>query len=120
MPAVAWIGVAVGALGLFLRLWAMLTLRERYTRTLLIHANHTIERGGPYRFVRHPGYLGSMMTLNGIGLASENTLVFVASMIATLIRIPIASGSRTRCWSRRSGKGTRSIRGRSGARAVRG
>src|SRR5204863_1404504 len=36
MPAIAWVGVGVGVLGLALRFWAVLTLRERYTRTLLV------------------------------------------------------------------------------------
>ena len=83
MPAIAWVGVGVGALGLLLRLWAVLTLRERYTRTLLVHDGHTIESGGPYRFVRHPGYLGSLMCLNGVALASGNALTLLASAIAT-------------------------------------
>ncbi len=83
MPALAWVGVAAGALGLALRLWAVLILRERYTRTLLVHDNHAIERGGPYRFVRHPGYLGSLLTMNGIALASGNAAVFVASLVVT-------------------------------------
>jgi protein-S-isoprenylcysteine O-methyltransferase len=81
MPAVAWLGVAAGTLGLVLRLWAVLTLRERFTRTLLIHDDHTIERRGPYRLVRHPGYLGSLLTLNGIALATGNAAVFVASLL---------------------------------------
>ena len=84
LPAIAWVGVGLGVLGLCLRLWAVLTLRERYTRTLLVHQEHAIERGGPYRFVRHPGYLGSLLCLNGIGLASGNAVIFVASIVATL------------------------------------
>ena len=83
MPAAAWVGVALGSLGLLLRLWAVFTLRERYTRTLLIHENHSIERGGPYRFVRHPGYLGSLLSLNGVALASGDAPVFLASLVAT-------------------------------------
>ena len=81
MPAIAWLGVAAGTLGLALRLWAVLTLRERFTRTLLVHDNHAIERGGPYRLVRHPGYLGSLLTLNGIALATGNAVVFFASLV---------------------------------------
>jgi protein-S-isoprenylcysteine O-methyltransferase len=83
MPAIAWVGVVLGALGLLLRLWALLKLRHRYTRTLLVHEAHVVERGGPYRFVRHPGYLGSLLTLNGIALASGNALTFFASLVAT-------------------------------------
>jgi protein-S-isoprenylcysteine O-methyltransferase len=81
MPAVAWLGVAAGTLGLALRLWAVLTLRERYTRTLLVHDNQALERRGPYRIVRHPGYLGSLLTLNGVALATGNAAVFVASVV---------------------------------------
>lgn len=84
LPAIAWIGVAVGVCGLALRLWAVLTLRDRYTRTLLVQQEHTIERGGPYRWVRHPGYLGSLLCLNGIALASGNSIIVIASLAATL------------------------------------
>ncbi len=83
-PVTGWIGVIVGATGIALRLWAVLTLRERYTRTLLMQEEHTIERGGPYRWLRHPGYLGSLMVLNGIALASGNWITLLASLIATL------------------------------------
>ena len=83
MPATAWVGVILGASGFALRLWSLLMLRERFTRTLLVQSGHQIERNGPYRFIRHPGYLGSLLCLNGIGLASGNTLVVVASILTT-------------------------------------
>jgi len=84
LPATAWAGAAVGLAGVLLRLWAVLTLRHRYTRTLLVHEDHAIERGGPYRFVRHPGYLGSLLCLNAIALTSGAAPVFVASLLATI------------------------------------
>ena len=83
MPAIAWIGVAIAVVGLLVRLWSVLTLRQRYTRTLLTQADQTLERGGPYRFVRHPGYLGSLLCLNGIAVASGNLLTAIASLAAT-------------------------------------
>ena len=83
LPLVAWIGVAVGVFGICLRLWALLTLRERYTRTLLIQGEHSTERNGPYRWVRHPGYLGSLLCLNGVALASGNAVTLTASLLAT-------------------------------------
>jgi protein-S-isoprenylcysteine O-methyltransferase len=84
MPAVAWAGVAIGAVGLAIRLWSVLTLRERYTRTLLTHDEHRVEQGGPYRWVRHPGYLGSLLSLNGIAMASGSEVVLFASLLPTL------------------------------------
>lgn len=83
MPAIAWVGVIIGALGLVLRLWSVLTLRHRYTRTLLTSDDHALERGGPYRFVRHPGYLGSLLCLNGIAVASGELLVVMISIAMT-------------------------------------
>jgi protein-S-isoprenylcysteine O-methyltransferase Ste14 len=83
LPAVAWMGVALGICGLALRLWAVLTLRDRYTRTLLVQEEHSVERGGPYQWVRHPGYLGSLLCLNGIALASGNSVTLLASLLAT-------------------------------------
>src|SRR5438094_5289328 len=83
LPVVAWVGVVLGLVGLALRLLAVLTLRERCTRTLLVESEHTIERRGPYRSVRHPGYLGSLLCLNGIALASGNAATLIASLIAT-------------------------------------
>jgi len=82
LPLVAWFGVLLGGCAIMLRLWAVLTLRDRYTRTLLVQDEHSIERGGPYRYVRHPGYLGSLLCLNGIALASGNWPTVVA-LIAT-------------------------------------
>ena len=83
LPATAWLGVGLGFCGVLLRLWAVLTLRDRYTRTLLIQEQHSIERSGPYRWVRHPGYLGSLLCLNGIALASGNFITLLASLLAT-------------------------------------
>jgi protein-S-isoprenylcysteine O-methyltransferase len=83
LPGVAWMGVALGICGVGLRLWALLTLRDRYTRTLLVQDEHSVERGGPYRWVRHPGYLGSLLCLNGIALASGNSVTLLASLVAT-------------------------------------
>jgi protein-S-isoprenylcysteine O-methyltransferase Ste14 len=83
LPGIAWFGVALGVCGLALRLWAVMTLRERYTRTLLIQDHHPIESNGPYRWVRHPGYLGSLLCFAGVALASANLIVLIASIAAT-------------------------------------
>ena len=83
MPCTPWCGVFLGLLGIALRLWAVLTLRERYTRTLFIQPQHAVERSGPYRRMRHPGYLGSLLALNGAALTSGNWVTFAAALTAT-------------------------------------
>jgi hypothetical protein len=47
MPYVAWAGVGIGILGLLIRVCSVLTLRDRYTRTLLVETSGTFERSGP-------------------------------------------------------------------------
>jgi len=85
LPGLGWLGVVLGGCGLALRLWALLTLRERFTRTLLVQEHQSIERSGPYRWIRHPGYLGSLLCLNGIALASGNLFTLLASLAATSV-----------------------------------
>jgi len=85
MPVTAWAGVLLGGIGLVVRVWSVLTLRERYTRTLLTHDQHAVERSGPYRWVRHPGYLGSLLSLNGVAMASGSVTVLLISLLTTFL-----------------------------------
>ena len=50
-----------------------------------VEEGHLVERGAAYKLVRHPGYLGSLMCLNGLGLASGNAVVFLATLVATIL-----------------------------------
>ena len=71
------LGVALQASGLALRTWSMRTLGTSYTRTLRTEDDQYVVDTGPYRFVRHPGYTGSLLTWAGFGLTSRNIPVFV-------------------------------------------
>jgi protein-S-isoprenylcysteine O-methyltransferase Ste14 len=50
---------------------------------LLVHDDHRVERTGPYAFVRHPGYVGSLFCLNGLALASGSAAAGAVSIVAT-------------------------------------
>lgn len=69
------VGVGLQALGLGLRAWSMRTLGRSYTRTLRTEQAQRIVDTGPYRFVRHPGYAGSLLIWTGFALTSRNWLV---------------------------------------------
>ncbi len=76
LPALyAPFGLAVLLAGLVLRAWSMQTLSEAYTRTLRVSNRQTVTDRGPYRHVRHPGYLGSLMIWCGFALASGSAVV---------------------------------------------
>jgi protein-S-isoprenylcysteine O-methyltransferase Ste14 len=46
--------------------------------------NQTIVRMGPYRLIRHPGYLGSILMWTGAAAATANWIVLVITLIAIL------------------------------------
>lgn len=74
---VGWIGLVVMIGGIMLRFWAAKVLGEFYTRTLRIIKGHQIIEQGPYRVIRHPGYLGTFIMDIGAGLAVTNWIVLL-------------------------------------------
>lgn len=72
------IGLALQATGLGVRVWSMRTLGTSYSRTLRTADHQAIVDGGPYRWVRHPGYLGSLLTWAGFALTSRSLPVVAA------------------------------------------
>lgn len=63
-------GVGVMAAGLALRAWSMRTLGAYYSRTLRTTSDQQVVEYGPYRVIRHPGYLGSIMVWTGFAVTS--------------------------------------------------
>lgn len=63
------------------RLWALLYISGKKT--------HEVVTDGPYSIVQHPLYLFSFVGVIGIGLASENILVFAALVIFYLSYYPL-------------------------------
>jgi protein-S-isoprenylcysteine O-methyltransferase len=81
---VGWLGVASMVAGLALQLWAMRTLGAFFTLTLRAAEAQPLVVQGPYRRVRHPGYLGQIIVWLGLALASRSAVVLlvVASALA--------------------------------------
>ena len=83
---VAWGGVVAMLAGLALRTWATQVLGSFYTRTLRTEAEQRLIAEGPYRVVRHPGYLGSVLLWLGAGIATGNWIAVMA------ISFPVLGG----------------------------
>lgn len=80
----AWsIGLAVGAAGELLRLWAAGHIEK----------GREITRSGPYRYLRHPLYAGS--TLIGVGYSIAAWSVPVAILCAVYLGVTLAAAVRT-------------------------
>lgn len=87
---IRWIGVAAFAIGEAIRLAALRELGRQYSAFLTIQAKHELIRTGPYRLVRHPFYLGTLLTAPGMMLVFRSPLsviVFVLSIAFVLSRI---------------------------------
>ena len=87
-PAAAPAGLVVEATGLAWRAWSMRTLGRSYSRTLRVvegDDQQAVVDAGPYRLIRHPGYLGSLLTWVGFALTSRR--VPVVALIAGLLGV---------------------------------
>lgn len=85
---IGWIGVSAMLFGIALRSWASRVLGEFYTRTLLTTKNQRIVQDGPYKVIRHPGYLGIILLWVGGGLATANWIA--TAVISTLMFVVYA------------------------------
>ena len=78
---IGWLGIAIALTGFGLRIWSMRVLGKFYTRTLKVTENQSIVRAGPYRFIRHPGYLGSILIWSGVAASTTNWIVLLIVLI---------------------------------------
>lgn len=65
--SLAWtiVGAALLAGGIAIRVWAIQTLGKHFTATATLLNDHQLVKSGPYRWVRHPSYLGAFMAITG-------------------------------------------------------
>lgn len=66
-PVLRWLGLLFGSLGMGLILWSGFALGRLYSPDVTLQKDHHLITGGPYRWVRHPRYLGGI--LQGAGLS---------------------------------------------------
>ncbi len=65
---------------------AILTLGRLFTVNVAIQADHSVVETGLYRFVRHPSYVGLLLTFVGLGVFFANWL----SLFGLLVPIALA------------------------------
>ncbi len=84
-PQAPLIGIGMMLLGVALRWWAIATLGRYFTLDVAVRSTQPVVQSGPYRFVRHPAYSGTLLTLLGVGLALDNWASVVALLAGGLI-----------------------------------
>jgi len=74
-------GAVVFAAAKAIKYWAIATLGDRWTFKVLVLPGYPLLSGGPYRWLRHPNYVGVMGELAGAALMAYAPLGGVASVL---------------------------------------
>lgn len=67
-----YIGITIGLFGVWIRYSSMKTLGRFYSRNVGVQGEHSIVQNGWYRYIRHPGYLGTFLTYLGFAISTSS------------------------------------------------
>jgi protein-S-isoprenylcysteine O-methyltransferase Ste14 len=82
-----WVGVFIMAAGIIFRRYAIYVLGKFFTATVQIQSNHELIKAGPYRYIRHPSYLGILIITVGLGIALANWISLLMCIVLPLIGV---------------------------------
>jgi protein-S-isoprenylcysteine O-methyltransferase Ste14 len=75
------IGIFVGLAGIGIRMAAISALGRFYMRTLRETNEHKLINTGIYKYLRHPGYLGTILLFIGASFAMRNYITVITVII---------------------------------------
>ncbi len=88
-----FVGIAVWYGGMLLRWYSIRTLGRFFTTKVAIAKDQHVIEQGPYRWLRHPSYLGGLLAVLGFGITLTNWLSVVLPVVCLLAayayRIPL-------------------------------
>ena len=88
-----YLGLALVVFGIALREWSVLSLGRYFTVSVVVAPGQTLVRRGPYQWLRHPAYSGSILSLVGFSLSVGTwvgaVLVLILSVSGYLNRVRI-------------------------------
>jgi protein-S-isoprenylcysteine O-methyltransferase Ste14 len=82
---IRWLGIALFAAGGTLRIWPVFVLGHRFSGLVAIQPGHSLVTSGVYRVIRHPSYLGLLVSSLGWGLAFRSGV----GIVLTALLIPV-------------------------------
>jgi len=82
-------GVAVFVMAKAIKYWAISTLGPRWSFRVLVPPASSLIRTGPYRFMRHPNYVGVIGELAGVALIARALITGPLSVIVFGILIAL-------------------------------
>jgi len=106
---IRWLGVVLFAAGGALRIWPVFVLGRRFSGLVAIQPGHTLVTSGVYGVIRHPSYLGLLISSLGWALAFRSgvgvllTALLIPPLVAriraeeTLLRTHFGAEYETYC-----------------------
>jgi len=84
---IRWVGVVLFAVGCGVRIWPVFVLGNRFSGLVAIQPEHTLVTTNIYSVIRHPSYLGVIITTAGWSLAFRAGvgLLLAAMLIPPLV-----------------------------------
>ena len=89
--SVRWLGVVLFSAGGALRLWPVFVLGNRFSGLVAIQPGHALVTTGIYGVIRHPSYLGLLISSLGWALAFRSV---VGVVLAALMIVPLVARMR--------------------------
>ncbi|MGE7861367.1 methyltransferase family protein [Bacillus mobilis] len=74
-------GVIIALIGVWIRFSSMKILGRFYSRNVGMQGGHQLIQNGLYKYVRHPGYLGSFLTFLGFAISSSSFIAVIINII---------------------------------------
>lgn len=78
-------GTIITWLGMFLRYWAICTLGPFFRTVIIVLKDQPIIKTGPYKWIRHPSYMGAILIFSGLAITLGNLigLIIVNVLVST-------------------------------------
>ncbi|MBN1202080.1 MAG: isoprenylcysteine carboxylmethyltransferase family protein [Anaerolineae bacterium] len=84
---IRYLGLGMLALGFVTMHWAEVSLDRQFSIEVTIQENHKLVTGGPYRYLRHPRYLGIIIFTAGIALIYRSWAALILAAMLTLVLV---------------------------------
>jgi protein-S-isoprenylcysteine O-methyltransferase Ste14 len=80
-------GLLLAFFGFLLMNWSVIVLEKQFSTDITIQENHKLITRGPYRFVRHPRYLGIILFFSGISLVFRSWIGLVTVLLMLFVHL---------------------------------
>lgn len=82
---IPYLGLLMIVTGMILRFISIRALGKFFTVDVTIREDHQIKKNGIYRLIRHPSYLGSILSFIGFGISLNNWISLIIISIPVII-----------------------------------